>query len=110
MSYQQRAKVVAQFCSDPEYRVLIMSSVGSVGLNLTVAHVIIFVVRFLVIPDFFSLSIVRARPSNGVPKMSCKLVAASGARGKKRRCSATIYSQMRRRTSSWRLLLAANTT
>lgn len=44
MSFQKRAKVVAQFCSDPQYRVLIMSSVGSVGLNLTVASVIIFLV------------------------------------------------------------------
>ena len=53
LSYQQRAKVVAQFCSNPEYRVLIMSSVGSVGLNLTIACIIIFLVRFLVILVFF---------------------------------------------------------
>ncbi|PPQ93015.1 hypothetical protein CVT25_006099 [Psilocybe cyanescens] len=42
MSFQQRAQVVKKFCTDSNIRVLIMSSVGSVGLNLTVASVIIF--------------------------------------------------------------------
>jgi SNF2 family DNA or RNA helicase len=47
MTFQQRASVVKKFCANPDIRVLIMSSVGSVGLNLTVASVIIFLVRFL---------------------------------------------------------------
>lgn len=47
MSFPQRAKVVKQFCVDDKICVLIMSSVGSIGLNLTVASVIIFLVRAL---------------------------------------------------------------
>lgn len=53
LSFQQRAKVVAQFRSNPEYRMLIMSSVGSVGLNLTDACIVVFLVRFLVMLFFF---------------------------------------------------------
>jgi len=43
-SFQKRAKIVEIFCKDPTYRVLIVSSVGSNGLNLTVASVVIFLV------------------------------------------------------------------
>ncbi|KAF9455402.1 P-loop containing nucleoside triphosphate hydrolase protein, partial [Collybia nuda] len=43
-SYGQRAKIVKKFCEDPEYRVLIISAVGSTGLNLTVASRLIFTV------------------------------------------------------------------
>ncbi|RDB15031.1 Protein CHROMATIN REMODELING 5 [Hypsizygus marmoreus] len=41
-SFQDRAKIVKSFCDDPLCRVLIISSVGSTGLNLTEASVIIF--------------------------------------------------------------------
>lgn len=43
-SFQQRAKIVKRFCEDSSCRVLIISSVGSAGLNLSVASVIIFLV------------------------------------------------------------------
>jgi SNF2 family DNA or RNA helicase len=45
MSFEERAKIVRRFCTDPEIRVLIFSSVGTVGLNLSIAHIVIFVVR-----------------------------------------------------------------
>jgi hypothetical protein len=43
-SFQKRAKIVDTFNKDPTFRVLIISSVGSNGLNLTVASSIIFIV------------------------------------------------------------------
>jgi hypothetical protein len=42
MSYEKRAKVVSQFNNDLTYRVLFLSSVGSVGLNLTRANYLIY--------------------------------------------------------------------
>ncbi|KAJ2926181.1 hypothetical protein H1R20_g10917, partial [Candolleomyces eurysporus] len=39
---EQRAKIVCKFNKDPEHRVLVFSKVGSTGLNLTVASVVIF--------------------------------------------------------------------
>ncbi|KAJ3494060.1 hypothetical protein NLJ89_g10889 [Agrocybe chaxingu] len=41
-SFQRRAAIVAEFLSDPKQRILIVSSVGSSGLNLSRANVIIF--------------------------------------------------------------------
>lgn len=43
-SFNNRAKIVKRFREDPTYRVLIISSVGSTGLNLTVADTVIFLV------------------------------------------------------------------
>jgi Helicase conserved C-terminal domain len=91
LSYQQRAKVIAQFLLHPDCRVLIISSVGSIGLNLTNACIVIYVVRLLVLLHSFSLSISLPRPRNGVPKTNCKFVAASIARRKKRLCAVIIY-------------------
>jgi len=44
ISFEERARTVRKFCTDPEIRVLIFSSVGTVGLNLSIAHIVIFVV------------------------------------------------------------------
>ncbi|KAF8057085.1 P-loop containing nucleoside triphosphate hydrolase protein, partial [Lyophyllum atratum] len=41
-TFKQRDEIVHQFKTDPSFRVLIVSSVGGTGLNLTVASVIIF--------------------------------------------------------------------
>ncbi|RXW12083.1 hypothetical protein EST38_g13772 [Candolleomyces aberdarensis] len=41
-SYEQRARIVKKFNEDPQYRVLVFSKVGSTGLNLTRASVVIF--------------------------------------------------------------------
>ena len=43
-TFQQRAKIVDKFCKDAGIRVLVISSVGSAGLNLSIASVIIFLV------------------------------------------------------------------
>ncbi|KAG5634213.1 hypothetical protein H0H81_002857 [Sphagnurus paluster] len=45
MSFQERTKVVWQFCKGVKCRVLIISSVGTTGLNLTIANIIIFLVQ-----------------------------------------------------------------
>ncbi|KAH6905669.1 hypothetical protein BKA70DRAFT_1225379 [Coprinopsis sp. MPI-PUGE-AT-0042] len=42
LTYQQRAKVVDKFKTQPGLRILILSKVGTVGLNLTEADVLIF--------------------------------------------------------------------
>jgi SNF2 family DNA or RNA helicase len=47
MTYDQRAKVVGRFKTDPLSRVLILSKVGTVGLNLTEADTIILLVSRL---------------------------------------------------------------
>jgi SNF2 family DNA or RNA helicase len=43
-SFEDRAKIVDQFDNDPSIRVLFFTSVGSYGLNLSVANHVIFVV------------------------------------------------------------------
>ena len=43
-SFEKRAKIVKQFNTDPTIRVLIFTSVGSSGLNLSVANHLIFLV------------------------------------------------------------------
>jgi SNF2 family DNA or RNA helicase len=47
-SFHKRAKIVKQFCEGSEYRVLIISSVGSTGLNLSAASAVIFLVSVVV--------------------------------------------------------------
>jgi SNF2 family DNA or RNA helicase len=44
-SFKQRASIVDKFNKDPNHRVLIFSKVGSTGLNLTRASIVIFLVR-----------------------------------------------------------------
>jgi SNF2 family DNA or RNA helicase len=44
MSFEKRDKVVAQFHAEDSPRVLIFSSVGSAGLNLSIASKVIFFV------------------------------------------------------------------
>lgn len=41
MATPERTAAIDEFCSDPNTRVLLLSSVGSVGLNLTNANVCI---------------------------------------------------------------------
>lgn len=45
MSFEKRDKVVAQFHAENTPRVLIFSSVGSAGLNLSIASIVLFFVR-----------------------------------------------------------------
>jgi TATA-binding protein-associated factor len=45
MSFKKRDKIIADFHSPDSPRVLIFSSVGSAGLNLAIADVVIFFVR-----------------------------------------------------------------
>lgn len=107
MSFQQRAKVVKMFAEEPEYRVLIMSSVGSVGLNLTVASAIIFLVRtFIFIGEYYFITMHRISP--GARKTSYKSVAAFIGKRKRRQSSATTSSPMRPPISCSRRLLAVN--
>ena len=44
MSFDKRDKVVAQFHAENSPRVLIFSSVGSAGLNLSIASIVLFFV------------------------------------------------------------------
>lgn len=46
MTYERRDAVVAKFHMPEQARVFIFSSVGSAGLNLSIADVVIFFVRF----------------------------------------------------------------
>ncbi len=45
MSFEKRNRVVSCFHEPNAPRVLIFSSVGSAGLNLSLAHIVIFLVR-----------------------------------------------------------------
>ena len=47
MAYDDRAKIISKFVNDDSIRVLFFSSVGATGLNLSVANIIIFLVRSL---------------------------------------------------------------
>lgn len=59
LTYQQRAKIVAKFKADPTFRVLIFSKVGTVGLNLTEADILIFLVCYLLMNHLFPLTFVQ---------------------------------------------------
>lgn len=51
--YEKRAETVTKFKTDPDCRVLLFSKVGTVGLNLSRANVVIFLVsRQYDIPEF----------------------------------------------------------
>ena len=45
MSYEKRATVIKNFRENSTHRVLVLSSVGSTGINLAFCRVIIFLVR-----------------------------------------------------------------
>jgi hypothetical protein len=47
-SFHKRTKILKQFCKGSEYCVLIISSVGSTGLNFSVALAVIFLVSVAV--------------------------------------------------------------
>jgi SNF2 family DNA or RNA helicase len=50
MTLHERDEVIVKFKTDPKYRVLLVSMVGGVGLNLTVArYIIVFVSKFLLL-------------------------------------------------------------
>jgi len=42
MSYEARANITSKFTRDPSIRVLFFSSVGAIGLNLSVANIVVF--------------------------------------------------------------------
>ncbi|TFK16560.1 hypothetical protein FA15DRAFT_607055, partial [Coprinopsis marcescibilis] len=69
LGYDQRAAVVAQFRNDPNCRVLIVSKVGTVGLNLTCADTMIFLVsHFFCLTPCTTTAHIRDRTSNGAQR------------------------------------------
>lgn len=70
MSYEKRNKVVTNFHTLGNPRVFIFLSVGSTGLNLSIADVIIFFVSELVILPIYSYSCHICRINLGVHRMS----------------------------------------
>jgi hypothetical protein len=93
MTFAQRAKVVATFNRDPTLRILIISSVGSAGLNLTAASTIIFLV--CISHFFFFHAQLFFRTSPGVLKMSAKSGGVPTASHRERWSSATTFWQMK---------------
>lgn len=47
-SVEERTEIVKQFNADPTARVLLFSNVGAVGLNLTIASIVIIFVSHIV--------------------------------------------------------------
>jgi TATA-binding protein-associated factor len=45
MTFEKREQIIAQFCKPGGIRVLIFSRIGSAGLNLSIADVVIFFVN-----------------------------------------------------------------
>jgi SNF2 family DNA or RNA helicase len=45
---EERNKIIQKFNTDPTARVLLFSNVGAIGLNLTVASIVILFVRICV--------------------------------------------------------------
>ena len=48
MSYEARAGVTLKFTSDPSIRILFFLSMGAIGLNLSIANIVIFLVCYVV--------------------------------------------------------------
>jgi SNF2 family DNA or RNA helicase len=44
MAYEKRSETITTFKKDPQCRVLLFSRVGNVGLNLTCANTVVFLV------------------------------------------------------------------
>jgi SNF2 family DNA or RNA helicase len=55
MTPAKRDDTLKEFETNDNIRVLLMSNVGTTGLNLTTASVIIFLVGYLVLAHFLSL-------------------------------------------------------
>ena len=51
MSYEKRASIIKSFRENSTHRVLVLSSVGTTGINLAFCRVIIFLVRRTVVLD-----------------------------------------------------------
>jgi TATA-binding protein-associated factor len=49
MSFEKRERVLTEFCKPGGPRILIISKIGSAGLNLSIADVVIFFVNVLFI-------------------------------------------------------------
>ncbi|TEB22041.1 hypothetical protein FA13DRAFT_1716383 [Coprinellus micaceus] len=63
MAYEKRSDTIKRFKKDPECRVLLFSRVGNVGLNLTCANTVIFLMKF----RFAGACIVKGRSSLARP-------------------------------------------
>lgn len=70
MSYEKRNKVVTNFHTPGNPRVSISPSVGSAGLNLSIADIVISFVSELVILPIYSYSCHICRINLGVHRMS----------------------------------------
>ena len=73
MSYEARANITSKFTCDPSIRVLFFSSVGAIGLNLSVANIVVFLVCYAVHHTRTSYSDPLFRNSFGMLRMSYKL-------------------------------------
>jgi hypothetical protein len=93
ITYEARAKITSKFTSDPAIRVLFFSSVGAIGLNLSIANIVIFLVCYVIhltrtsSDPFF-------RTSLGVLRMSDKFRVAPTVNHSKRMFVATTCSRM----------------
>ena len=76
MSYEARANITSKFTCDPSIRVLFFSSVGAIGLNLSVANIVVFLVCYAVHHTRTSYSDPLFRNSFGMLRMSYKLRVA----------------------------------
>jgi SNF2 family DNA or RNA helicase len=54
MSFEKRDKIIVEFHAPGSPRVLIFSSVGAAGLNLSISDVVVMFVRILVAPIIYS--------------------------------------------------------
>lgn len=102
MSYDQRDKVVEKFKVEDQHRVLIFTKIGTVGLNLTVANVLILLVRIIFTIFQHSLTF-SCRISNGPTPMKRKRLVASIAKASSARSQPTTFSLLVRLIISWRI-------
>jgi hypothetical protein len=94
MGYEARAKITSKFTCDPSIRVLFFSSVGAIGLNLSVANIVVFLVCYAVHHTRTSYSDPVFRTSLGVLRMSYKFKVVPTVNHRKKMFIATTCLRM----------------
>jgi len=73
MSFEKRDQTVQEFYKEDGPRVLIFSSVGSAGLNLSIADIVIYLASWSLSCSMSAENSLHSRANHGAPRMSSKL-------------------------------------
>lgn len=99
MSFEQRSAAIEKFRTDPDINVLILSAVGSVGLNLAFASAIAFMVCQHLNDLEYPYLLLYSRIRSGVARIDTRSSVDANAPVRKTRLSSGTFSLLEQRMS-----------